>query len=81
MKTLHCLELVYRENYLNLAKISVLRLFKMAANQCSRLGQKSVIRFVLAKKRKPCKFIEECVMCTEKHVLVKKCLQIVRVCI
>ena len=30
---LHCLELVYRKNYFDLAKMFLLRLFKMADNQ------------------------------------------------
>ena len=36
---------------------------------CSRLEQRSVIKLLVAEK---CKFTEECVMCMEKHVLVKK---------
>ena len=33
MSTLYCLELAYSKNYLHLAKIFLLRLFKMTANQ------------------------------------------------
>ena len=57
LKTLlHCLELVYGKNYSNLIKIFVLRLFKMVANQkqCFRLEQRSLIRFLIATKSKPC---------------------------
>ena len=41
------MKLVYSKNYFNLAKIFVLRLFKMVANQteCSSLEQRSVIKF------------------------------------
>ena len=44
------LELVYTRNNFNLAKIVVLKLFKMAVNQtnCSRLEQGSVIKFSVA---------------------------------
>ena len=31
-----------------------MRLFKMAANQCSRLEQRSVMKFFAAEKRRPC---------------------------
>ena len=49
------LELVYSKDYFNLVKILVLRLFKMAENpkECSRLEQKSVIKFFVAEKCKP----------------------------
>ena len=61
MQTLHCLELVYSKDYLNLAKIFVLRLFKMAANQAgsSRLEQKSLIKILLAEKYKSCEIYRE----------------------
>ena len=57
MQTLHCLNLVYSQNYFNLPKIFVLRLFKMLANQkeCSRLELKPVIKFLLTDKCKPYK--------------------------
>ena len=44
------------KNHLNLTKIFLLKLFKMAKNQTdhSRFEQKSVIRFLMAKKCKPC---------------------------
>ena len=43
----------------------------MAANQteCSRLEQRSVIKFLVAENVKS---TEECVICTEKHVLFQK---------
>ena len=45
------------QNYFNLTKIFLLRLFKMPANQieCSKLKQSSVIKFLVAKRCKPCK--------------------------
>ena len=48
----------------------------MVANltECSRLEQRSILKFKMAEKYKP--FTEECVMDTEKHVLVKKCSQL-----
>ena len=56
MYTLHGLELIYGKNYLNLAKIFVMRLFKMAASQreSSSLEQRSVINFLVAEKCNPC---------------------------
>ena len=53
---LHYLEFIYSKNYVNLTKIFVLRLFKMAANQtvCFRLKQKSVIKSLMVEKYKPC---------------------------
>ena len=50
-ETLHYLELVYSKNYFDLTKIFVLR---QQIKQCSRLKQKSVIKFLLAEKCKPC---------------------------
>ena len=43
------------KNYSNLPKISIFRLLKMAANQiqCSRLEQKSIIKFLVAEKCQP----------------------------
>ena len=46
-----------KKEYLNRTKIFVLRLFKIAAanqTECSRLEQRSVIKFVVAEKCKPC---------------------------
>ena len=43
----------------------------MATNQCSRLEQRSVIKFLVGEKCKHVKFIEEYVMITEKNVFVK----------
>ena len=50
------MELIYSKNYFNLAEIFILRIFKMAANQTesSRLEQRSVIKFLVAEKCKPC---------------------------
>ena len=48
------MELVYIKNYFNLAKVFVLRLFKMAANHCCRLEQRSVIKFLVTEKCKQC---------------------------
>ena len=55
----------------------VLRLFKMAENQTEypRLEQRSVIKFFAGREVQTMKFIEECVVCMEKHVLIKKYLQ------
>ena len=52
MEIVHCLELVYNKNYSNIAKILVLRLFKMVANQreCFTLEQRYLIKFVVAEK-------------------------------
>ena len=71
-----CLELFDTYNYFNLAKIFVLRLFKMAANQteCFTLEQRSVIKFLLVEKGKPCEIYRR--MFTETHVLLEICLQI-----
>ena len=63
---MYCFKLVYSKNYFNLAKIFVLRLFKMVANQaeCSRLEQRSVIKFFLwLRSANYVKFTEEYVMC------------------
>ena len=51
----HCLELGSSKNYLNLARIFILRLFKLAANrtECFRFEQRSVIKFLVAEKCKP----------------------------
>ena len=53
---MHCLELIYSKNYSNLTKIFLLKLFKIVANQRerSRYEQRSVIKFLLAEKGKPC---------------------------
>ena len=39
--------------------------------ECFRLEQRSVFKFLLRNSNNE-KFTEECVICTEKHVLVKK---------
>ena len=42
-------------------------------SECSRLKQRSEIKFLVAEKCKPYKILEECVRCMEKkHVLIKK---------
>ena len=45
----------------------------MVANQTesSRLQQKSVIKFFVAEKYKPCKIYQKRVISKEKHILVK----------
>ena len=45
----------------------------MAANQtqCSRLKQRSVIKFLVTEKGTHVKFTQEFMMCTEKYVLLK----------
>ena len=50
------IELIYRKNDLNHTQKYVLRLFKIVINQieCSRLEQRSVIKFFLTKKCKLC---------------------------
>ena len=40
-----------------------------------QMEQRSFIKYLLVVKCKPCEISEECVMCMEKHVLVKICLQ------
>ena len=65
---LYYLGFVYTKNYLNLAKIFLLRLFKMAANQTALQEQRSVIKFLAAEKCKINKFADACMMCIEKHV-------------
>ena len=56
MYTSDILKLVYIKNYFNLAKMFVLRLFNIAANQteCPKLELRSVIKFIMAEKRKQC---------------------------
>ena len=51
------MEVIYSTNYFNLAKIFVLRLFKMEANQIEyfSLEQRSVIKFLMSEK---CKLYE-----------------------
>ena len=68
------MELVYSKNYFNLAKIFVLRLFKIVTNQtqCTRLEQRSIIKFLIPEKSKPCEICRRMCDFTEKHVLVKK---------
>ena len=62
------------KNYLNVAEIFVLMLFKMVENQTEffMLEQRSVIKSLMAKAFKQVKFIEECVMYSKKFVLVNK---------
>ena len=50
------MELVYSKYYFNLTKIFLLWLFKMGANQieCYTLKQKSIFKFLIAEKYKPC---------------------------
>ena len=62
------------KNCFILAKIFVLRLFKMESNQTdnSRLEQRYVIKFMVAETANHTKFTEECVISALKHVLVKK---------
>ena len=57
------------------AKIFALRQFKITENQtaCSRLKQRSVIKFLVGKQRKSSENFR--IISTEKHVFVKKCLQ------
>ena len=68
MKTLHCLKLVYNKNYFNLAKIFVLRLFKIAANQtASDLNRGLSENFWLLRIVNYEKFTEECVIQDQKR--------------
>ena len=50
------MELVYSENYFNLVKIFVLKLFRLMENQTDnfKLQQRSVIKFLVAEKCKLC---------------------------
>ena len=49
---IHCLEFVYTKNYFNLAKIFLLRVFKMVANQSAQglKKKKSVMKYLVAEK-------------------------------
>ena len=71
------LELVYYKNYFNLTKLFVLRLFKMATNHTEyfMLKQISFMNFCWPRSTNYVKFPGECVMSTNKHVLVPKVLQ------
>ena len=71
-------ELIYSNLYFNLAEIFVLRILKTVVNQaeCSRFEQTSINKFLMTEKSKSIKIIEERVVSTGKHVLIKKCLQI-----
>ena len=68
---MYCLSLVCNKNDWNLTKIFVRILFIMVPNQreCTRLEQRSVIKFLMAEKCKLCEISKECVKCTEKPVL------------
>ena len=57
--------------YLNPTRIFIIRLFKMAANP--GLNRSLSSHFCWLSSANHEKFAEECVMCMEKHVLVKKC--------
>ena len=69
MKILHYLELVYSNYYFNLAKV-----FKMATNQtkCSRFEQRSVIKFLVPEKCKPCEIYRKMYDVLEEACLRKK---------
>ena len=59
------------KNYFNITKIFLLRLFKNMSNQteCSRLEQRSVIKFLVAEKCKPCEIYRRIYdVYTKKHV-------------
>ena len=68
---LHCLELVHCKIYFSFAKINILKLFKIAANQTG-LNRGLSSNFWWLRSANHLKFTEECVMCMEKHVFVKK---------
>ena len=40
--------------------------------ECTRIEQRFVTNYLLAKKYNNLKFTEECVMCTEKYIFCKK---------
>ena len=68
-----CSKLVYSKNHFNPTEIFVLRLFKIVTNQsapCLNRGLSS--NFVLLRSANNVKFIVECIICIENHVLVKK---------
>ena len=69
MLTLRCLELVYGNKYFYPEKILVYSLFRIMADHTEDFGlkQKSVIKFLLAKKYKPCEICKR--MC---EVLLKR---------
>ena len=75
--TLFYMKLVYCKNYLNLTNIFVLSLFKRVTNQ-STLGLNRVMPsdYSWLRSANYVKFTKEGFKCTEKYVLVKKCLQI-----
>ena len=63
--------------FFNFSEIFVLRLFKMAANEIVLQAWTEVCHqsFYWLRSTNHVKFTKECLMCTEKHVLVKKYLQ------
>ena len=64
--------LVYSKNF-NFTRIFILRLFKMVANQIATgLNRSLSSNFGWLRSANHVKCTEECVMCTGKHVLVKK---------
>ncbi len=66
--------MVYSKNYLNLTKIFVLRLFKIAENikkRASGLQRVLSTNFRWLKMANNVKFRENWETCTEKHVLLK----------
>ena len=68
---LHYLELNYNKNYSNMTKISILKLFKMAANQtdCSWLNRVLWSSLWWLRTANHVKFTEISVICMEKHLV------------
>ena len=77
METLYCLELVYSKNYLISQKYFFWGYSKwlQIKQNVSGLQRGLLSNFWWLKSVNQVKFSEECVMGTEKNVLVKKCLQ------
>ena len=64
-----------QKNYFSFTNIFTLRLFKMIANQvkCSRLEQRSIIKFLLAENCKPCEIYRRiCDVYGEARFIKKK---------
>ena len=66
------MEFVYIKSNFNLANIFVLKLFKMAANQIECFNRGLPSNFCWLRSTNHVKFTEECLICIETHILVKK---------
>ena len=64
---------MYSKNSFSVAKIFVLRPFKMKSAEYFRVEQRSFINFLVTEKSKPWEISKECETYTEKNVLIKTC--------